>query len=81
MTETHHMCLSVRGVLRRERKYHRQCLKWILADDGRPFRSVDELLEALMNELANGHEVIPMGAACDGFDYGGKGCPGHEVAP
>ena len=75
----HHMCLSVRGVLRREKKYHRQCLKWIFDDDGKPFRSVDALLDALMNELAKGHEVIPMGAECEGFDYSGKGCPGHPA--
>jgi hypothetical protein len=30
-----------------------------------------------MDELVRGHEVIPCGEPCKGFDYK-KGCPGHE---
>jgi hypothetical protein len=30
-----------------------------------------------MDELVRGHDVIPMGEPCEGFDYK-KGCPGHE---
>ena len=30
-------------------------------------------------ELAKGHEVVPIGSACEGFSYT-HGCPGHEVA-
>ena len=76
---THHMCLSVRGVLRRDKRYLRQCLKWLFDGDGKPYPSVDHLRDALLNEIAKGHEVIPCGEECEGFDYGGKGCPGHPL--
>ena len=31
-----------------------------------------------MDHLAQGHEVIPFGPACEGFDCK-TGCPGHEI--
>jgi hypothetical protein len=38
----------------------------------------DEVKAALLDELAKGHEVIPFNAGpCEGFDFAGKGCPGH----
>lgn len=75
-----HMCMSVRGVLRREKSYLRKALTWLLKDDGQPFASVADLREALLDELAKGHEVIPMTREpCEGFDYSGGGCRGHDV--
>ncbi len=74
MTKTLHMCLSVRGAL----------MNWTAKDfrtlftrsDGR--RATDaEAKSYLLDELAKGHEVIPMGEPCEGFDYSGGGCPGH----
>lgn len=82
MSTTHHMCLSVRGTIARgfrDKRYFRDCLKWITRDDGSRYRNTDELLDALLDLIAKGHEVIPMTReVCEGFDYSGKGCPGHE---
>lgn len=82
MSQTLHMSLSVRGVISRgmrDRRYFRGCLKWVTRDDGSRYRNVDELLDALLDEIARGHEVLPMSKQpCPGFDYSGKGCPGHE---
>jgi hypothetical protein len=47
----------------------------MLIDDGRKM-SADEAINVLMDELAAGHEVIPIGE-CNNFDYK-KGCLGHE---
>jgi hypothetical protein len=40
----------------------------------------DEAWNALADELAKGHRVIPVGDACEGFSYQ-TGCPGHETSP
>jgi hypothetical protein len=53
-------------------------LRTITKTDGTPFSSVYEFRQMCMDELANGHEVLPMGEPCEGFDYK-TGCPGHEV--
>jgi len=76
MPTTIHVCMSVRGALNWDRREQKRALKWITKDDGTPFKSVEELREALMDELAKGHEVLPM-APCDNFDWK-KGCRGHE---
>lgn len=39
-----------------------------------------EARRVLAVHLANGRHVIPL-SACEGFDYGGTGCPGHLEAP
>jgi hypothetical protein len=70
-TKTVHMCLSVRGALRNAPG----SLRGFAHDDGRKM-STAEAFESLCDELAKGHEVIPMGDACEGFDYK-SGCPGH----
>jgi hypothetical protein len=54
----------------------RRDLKTITNADGACFGSVRELRSALMDEIAQGHEVLPTGE-CEGFDYK-TGCPGHE---
>lgn len=67
----YHLCMSVRGALRKPKKQ----LKGIMFDDnGRPM-SADEVIETLMDELSKGHEVLPIGE-CDNFDYI-HGCKGH----
>jgi hypothetical protein len=71
---THHVYQSVRGAL----------LNWgpkeyrnVRADDGTPM-TMREVKAALLDHLAQGHEVIPIGPACEGFDYK-TGCPGHDI--
>jgi len=78
MSKTIHLCVSVRGMLNWNKAEMKRGLKWITKKDGSRYVSVDELRNALMNELAQGHEVLPTGE-CEGFDYK-TGCPGHEQA-
>ena len=82
-----YMCMSVRGAIN---NLHRQRGKktYMTDDQGKPLTK-QEALNALMDELAKGHEVIPMGPhcanpcpnadkGCTGFDYGEHGgCPGY----
>ena len=79
-TTTHHLSLSVRGALNWPRAEQRRALKWLTQDDGTPFPTVDAMRDALMDELAQGHEVIPCSKACDNFDYK-TGCRGHVEEP
>lgn len=85
MTQTLHVHLSVRGLIHngfRDRRYFKQCLKWVTRDDGTRYRDVTELLEALLDAIAKGHEALPMTKQpCEGFDYSGNGCPGHRGPP
>lgn len=74
------LSLSVRGYLRGSDRDCRNLFK----RDGR-FLTPREAKEVLAQYLANGHEVLPFGPPCEGFDKV-KGCPGHpipdaEVAP
>ncbi len=73
-----HMCLSVRGALNWPKGELRRATKWILKPDGSKF-TLEELRNALMDELVKGHEVIPINR-CDNFDYK-KGCLGHPDDP
>lgn len=75
MATTYHLSLSVRGMLRYSNRELRAALKWTKDDQGKPFRDIESLREALMTELAQGHEVLPTGP-CEGFDFK-DGCPGH----
>ncbi len=71
-----HMSMDVRGALRMSK---RQLGRLMRHASGRWATPV-EAHDALCDHLAKGHETIPMGAACEGFDFK-KGCPGHDVAP
>lgn len=73
---TIHLVISVRGMLNWSNAEFKRNLKWITKDDGSRYTSVTELRNALMDELAQGHEVLKMGE-CDNHDWK-KGCRGHE---
>jgi hypothetical protein len=75
---TIHMCISVRGMLRWDRRELKKATKWITPTAGGRY-TVEQLREALLDELAQGHEVLPYGE-CEGFDFK-KGCPGHRKPP
>jgi hypothetical protein len=77
MARTIHMCISVRGMLNWNRVDAKRNMKSITKRDGTHYASFEELKHELYDELAKGHEVLPLGEACEGFDYK-KGCPGHE---
>lgn len=73
-SRTIHLSLSVRGALLNWSD--RQFEGVFSHDDGRPM-TMNEAKNALLDELAKGHEVIPCSPDCDNFDFGGKGCLGH----
>lgn len=77
MSRIVHMCVSIRGLLRQSRREFARTCKSV-THEGRPV-TPDQFREYLMDELANGHEVLPYGEPCEGFSYV-DGCPGHEVA-
>jgi hypothetical protein len=69
-----HMCMNVRGALTNFKA--REWVKVVTRDDG-TFLTPAEVREWLMDELAKGRRVIPLGKLCEGFSYE-TGCPGHE---
>lgn len=77
--KTIHLCVSVRGMLHWSNADAKRNMKSITKSDGTRYLSVAEFRNALMDELAQGHEVLPTGE-CEGFDYK-TGCPGHEEVP
>lgn len=72
-----HFCLDVRGVLKNWKTSQLRGL--FKHPDGRRM-SASEARDVLLDELSKGHVVIPCGPPCDGFDYTGGGCPGHNDA-
>ncbi len=75
---TFHVCQSIAGPL--ANWGHGQWLdatSYMTRADGSRY-SVDELRAAFVEELRQGHEVIPIGEPCEGFSYK-TGCPGHPV--
>lgn len=72
---TFHMCLDVRGVLTNWKA--RQLTGMFKRADGKP-STAEETRAALLDALAAGKTVLPLGKPCEGFDYT-TGCPGHEA--
>ena len=76
-SRTVYMCMSVRGAIN---SLHRQRGKktYMTDDQGRPLTK-QQALDALMDELAKGHETIPMGPQCaNPCPNADKGCPGFD---
>ena len=72
-----HMCISVRGLLKQgKRDFARTARAMTKADGTTP--TPDEARDLLLDELAKGHEVLPLGDPCEGFDFK-TGCPGHDA--
>ncbi len=77
----YHMSLNVRGFLSHN-KFPDKYIGMFRHDNGRSMEP-GEAREILYDELAKGHEVIPMCFPndCPDYDYGKDGgCPGHEEA-
>lgn len=73
---TRHMSLNIAGFLRNTgRKKIR-----IFEDDNGKILSDTEARKYLSECLNKGWKIIPLGGEdiCDGFDFLGGGCPGHE---
>jgi hypothetical protein len=73
MSSILHCCLDIRGAMRWPK---RQLGMMLVRADG-SHASAEEAWEYLADQLAMGRRVIPLGEACEGFDYA-TGCPGHE---
>ncbi len=69
-----HMCLDVRGALM---NWSDREMRGVFKDDDGRVLSVREAKDFLMDEIAKGHRVIPIGD-CDAFDFE-TGCPGHPI--
>jgi hypothetical protein len=79
--------MDVRGGIRNLQKQRSK--KTYMTDGKGRSLSKDEAINALMDELAAGREVIPMNPKCGnpcqhsdqckGFDFKDAGCPGYEV--
>ena len=76
MSTTYHVCQSVRGALLNWTK--RDWANNLRHDDGRRC-TPDEAKMFMLDQLAQGREVIPLtNPPCEGFDYK-KGCQGHPT--
>jgi hypothetical protein len=72
-----HMSLSVRGALKNWDDSDFSGL--MINEETGEYLTSSQAKDALLDELLKGHEIIPFGAPCEGFDYGGGGCPGHDT--
>lgn len=71
----YHMCQSITGPLMNWKKGDwKKATKYITRNDGSHY-TPDELKGVFLDELAKGHEVVPIGE-CDNFDWK-HGCQGH----
>lgn len=78
MSKTLHVHYTVRGLIKQNRRELGRMRKYFSIDGKGPPATVDALLDLLMDKLAAGEEVIPIGSPCDNFDPK-HGCLGHEV--
>jgi hypothetical protein len=74
-----HFCLqlSIRGALHKSDEELWRDFGGCIKINGTPAKTVHEIREAFMDELAKGNEYLPMGG-CDNFDPK-KGCLGHDI--
>lgn len=78
-TTRFHMCQSITGPLRNwNARDWKKATSYIKRDDGGKYTG-PELRAAFVAELAQGHEVVPIGD-CDNFDFK-TGCRGHPIPP
>ncbi len=75
MTRTLHMCLSVKGALTNWSKADMRRNASSFTVDGKKLSTAEQVKNFLLDQLAEGHEVLPFGE-CDNFDWK-TGCRGH----
>ncbi|MBN3851957.1 hypothetical protein G3N59_01065 [Paraburkholderia sp. Ac-20340] len=71
-----HLCLDVRGALT---NWSLKDFRGMFKDDDGRTMTPHEAKAALLEELSQGHNFIPMGGKCDNFDHKEHGCMGHPV--
>ncbi len=71
---TIHVGMSVRGAIRNG-EWCGSLVGYCRKPDG-SLMTRDEIFDALCDHLTQGHEMIPFGEPCDGWDWK-EGCPGH----
>ena len=76
---THHMGVSLTGIIRQDGRSLRRFMKGFSHDDGKPFTSVSEFRSALTDLVSSGVLMIPIGEKCEGWSDK-TGCPGHSCA-
>ena len=75
-----HCCQSVRGALLKSDEDLEKTFKNSITGECKILKTAYEIRDFFMDHLSEGHEVIPLGDPCEGFDYK-KGCQGHESLP
>ena len=70
MSRTFHLSLDIRGAI-----HNHDGWKAVCSNDGKRITKA-EAIEWLMDRLAEGKRLLPMGP-CEGFSFQ-TGCPGHE---
>lgn len=74
--KNYHLCQSVRGALMNWTK--REWSRALVDENGRRLPA-DVAKQWMLDQLAQGREVIPIThKPCEGFSYK-TGCPGHEM--
>lgn len=73
---TIHMSFSVRGALKNMSKADMKRMAPSISVNGVPLKTAEQVKDFLLNQLAQGHELLPMGD-CDNFDWK-TGCGGHD---
>jgi len=76
---TYHRGVDIRGAIRR---LGRSRAKWAvgITDGEGNTKTREAAIDALMDELASGRRVLPVGKPCEGWSYE-TGCPGHPKEP
>ena len=75
MSRIVHVSLDVRGALRWSK---RQMARMFVKPSTGKYATANEVHEYLCEELAKGHEKLPLAKDCEEFDYK-TGCPGHDA--
>jgi hypothetical protein len=76
MPTTIHVSVSIRGLITQLSRSRARYSKLVSDDAGNPMTRL-AALNQLMDELAKGHEYLPIGEPCIGFSYI-TGCLGHR---
>jgi hypothetical protein len=81
MTTTYHLHLEISGALRLSPRAFRRTWEGVVKNaEGRTL-TCQEFYAHLLSLDAQGHKLMRMDSACDGFDPFEKGCPGHPGKP